>query len=688
MDKITRILEIVRDDVKNDVNWNRFIRLGIQGALAFPSAAVIYLLEKVPIVGWLPRYNYRWLVNDLIAGLTLGLMLIPQSLSYAKIATIPVQYGLMSSWLPAALYAFMGTTKDLSTGPTSLIGLLTSEAVEALHEEYTPSQIASAMALMMGVYGMVIGFLKLGFLLEFISLPILSGFISAVAITIILNQMDSLLGEEGVGDGTAQQIHDIFAKLPEANGLTCAVGFTGILLLTILERSGRKWGEKNKIVWFLSITRAFLCLVLYTGVSYGVNKSRGDPDNFLFEVAEVQANGIEHPRFPDTGLISKVASRSVAIFIGAAVEHCAVARAFAVRNDYVTDQSQELCYFGVTNFFNAFFHSMGVGGAMSRTAVNSACKVKSPLSGFVTTAVVLVSIYKLVGTLYWIPKATLAAIIITAVWPLISPPETFYRYWKTSLADFVSSMLAFWVTLFVSSEIGLATSVAFNIVYCLIRQVFARVRTIGASEPSELATALESSRGIPSSIPPDVRIFRFNDSFFFPNAYSSKSRILDVIQTFHSPAYSSTYGSEANRNWSVTAEQRIARLRKRENITDPSTLPPISLVVLDFAKVNHTDATAVTHLRTFFSELKKYAGDGAEVRFVAMTDYIRQRFERAGIVIVDADGSNDSSDNAKAIRLYKSVSHAILAQRRNSQGDESLEKQSEKMSASHREEEV
>ena len=316
---------------------------------------------------------------------------------------------------------------------------------------------------MMGIYGMVLGFLKLGFLLEFISLPILSGFISAVAITIILNQVDSLLGEDGVGDGTGTQIHDIFHQLPTCNGYACAIGFSGIILLTILQQAGKRWGTKNKIIWFLSITRAFLALVLFTGISYGINKSRGDSDNFLFEVAEVKANGLEHPKLPDSTLIGKVASRSIAVFIAAAVEHTAIARAFGVRNNYTTDQSQELCYFGVTNFFNSFFHSMGVGGAMSRTAVNSACNVKSPLSGLVTTAVVLISIYKLVGTLYWIPKATLAAIIITAVWPLISPPRTFYNYWKTSLADFITAMIAFWVSLFVSTEIGIGSAVAFNI---------------------------------------------------------------------------------------------------------------------------------------------------------------------------------------------------------------------------------
>ena len=313
---------------------------------------------------------------------------------------------------------------------------------------------------------MVLGFLKLGFLLEFISVPILSGFISGIAVTIILGQVDSLLGEDGVGDGTAKTIHDVFHQLPTCNGNAVAVGFCSIILLKGLEILGKKYGKKSKVIFYFSTSKQFIALLLFTGVSYAVNKKFSDPDDYLFEVAKVKAHGIETPRMPDATLIGKVSAKSIAPFIAAAIEHTSIARAFGLRNNYVTDQSQELTYLGLTNFFNSFFHSMGVGGAMSRTAVNSSCNVRSPLSGLITTAVVLVSIYELTGALYWVPKATLAAIVICAVWPLISSPKTFYKYWKTSLFDFLASMIGFWVSLFVSTEIGIACAVGFCIVVC------------------------------------------------------------------------------------------------------------------------------------------------------------------------------------------------------------------------------
>jgi sodium-independent sulfate anion transporter 11 len=615
-----------------------------------------------------------------------SLMLIPQSLSYAKIATIPVEYGLMSSWLPPTIYAIMGSTKgiersqgtqeriltrrtDLSTGPTSLLGLTTAEVVNDLTADgYTPEQVASAVAMCIGFYGIIVGFLNLGFLLEFISLPILSGFISAVAITIGLGQVPSLLGEEGGSDSTAGKIHDMFSQLPQANGYACGIGFGGLVFMTILDKAGKRWGDKYKAVWLLSITRAFLCLVLFTGISYAVNGKYGkDDDSYLFEVVKVSGKGIVAPKMPPSSLISAVFPRSIAAFIGPILEHIAIARAFGVKNNYVSDQTQELCYFGITNFVNSFFHSMGVGGAMSRTSVNSACKVKSPLSGVVTTAVILVCIFKLTGVLYWIPKATLAAIIITAVWPLINPPSVFYRYWKTSLADFVSSMLAFWVCLFVNTEAGLGAAVGFNIAYVLLRQTFTSVKSISSSdrkELSELRQSLDPKDVMPTNIPDDLRIFRFHESFFFPNAYGIKTSILNNIKTHHSPAYSTRNGAEAERIWSVQGERQVARLRKKMKITDPDSLPPMNVVVFDLTKCNHLDATACTQLKQLVVELKLYSGKQIELRFTGASEYVRTRMERSGFEIVESTEATPEDEENGVPQHFTNLSQALSTPRR------------------------
>lgn len=317
----------------------------------------------------------------------------------------------------------------------------------------------------------------------------------------------------------------------------------------------------------------------------------------------------------------------------------------------------------MANFCNSFFQAMGVGGAMSRTAVNSSCNVKSPLSGFLTTAVVLISIFELMGVLYWIPKATLAAIVITAVWPLIGVPSTYWNFYKTSLADFIAAMIAFWVSLFYTTEVGIASAVGFNIVYVLLRQVFKRVTSVGADDPQTgLASPLDAANAIPGAVPADTRVFQFHESWFFPNAYRMKTSILDTIETHHGPEYTSPANMEAERNWSVEHEQRVNRLRKKAGVI-AEDLPPIRVVVLDFTKCNFTDVTAVKELKAFLNEVRKYGGKSISIRFACMSDQIRDRFERGKIPMVDAESSQSSDESASpptnAIKVYRTVSDAL-----------------------------
>jgi len=228
-------------------------------------------------------------------------------------------------------------------------------------------------------------------------------------------------------------------------------------------------------------------------------------------------------------------------------------------------------------------------------------------------------------------------------------------------------MLTFWVCLFVSTEAGLGAGVGFNVVYVLLRQVFTGPKSISFADRgdiSELQRSLDATRGMPANISDDIRIFRFKESFFFPNAYSIKVSIMDSIQTHHTPVYSDRYGAEAERNWSVQGERRVARLRKKMKIADPNNLPPINVVVLDFTKCNHLDATAIIQLKQFVTELELYGGKHVELRFTGMSDSIRLRLERAQFEVVD-DTEASSEDDVKGVpKHFANVAQAVLAPRR------------------------
>lgn len=528
------------------------------------------------------------------------------------------------------------------------MGLLTAEIVaDVVHEGYAAQAIASAVAMSVGIYSLAIGLLKLGFLLEFISVPVLSGFISAAAIVIMLGQIPSLFGIS-VRSGTANIIHDIFAKLPQWDGATTGIGLGGILILVLMQKMGQRWGKKSKAVWLLALGRSAVVLVLFTGISYGLNKNRDDDP--IWALSKVKSSGISNPKMPDGELIKKVFPRSIAPFIAAALEHLAIAKAFGRKNNYVTDAAQELVYLGTTNFFNSFFSSMAVGGAMSRTAVNSDSGVKSPAYGVIAGGVVILSIFKLSPALYWIPKATLAAIIVTAVWHIVIPPKVFYGYWKTSLVDFIASMLAFWLTLFVSSEVGIGTAVGFSIAYHLLFAAFHRVTRVTSLSAVTSCT--------PKVVPLDTQVFAVHQSMLFYNAYHIKNQCLDAIQT-HNSGQVVTTEAQNDRNWSVAGDKRAARLRTKAAIVDEPV--QIRIVVLDLSGMHNIDTTGLTALKDLKADVEKFGGKRTQLRLVGLNERVALRFSRFGWPVADVAEIEKSNEERKRVTaVYASVEQALV----------------------------
>lgn len=537
------------------------------------------------------------------------------------------------------------------------MGLLTAEIVaDVVHDGYSAQAIASAVAMSVGIYSLAIGLLKLGFLLEFISVPVLSGFISAAAIVIMLGQIPSLFGIT-VRSGTANIIHDIFAKLPQWDGATTGIGLGGILILVLMQKMGQRWGKQSKAVWLLALGRSAVVLILFTGISYGLNKNRDDDP--IWALSKVKSDGISNPKMPDGALIQKVFPRSIAPFIAAALEHLAIAKAFGRKNGYVTDAAQELVYLGTTNFFNSFFSSMAVGGAMSRTAVNSDSGVKSPAYGVIAGGVVILSIFKLSPALYWIPKATLAAIIVTAVWHIVIPPKVFYGYWKTSLVDFIASQLAFWLTLFVSSEVGIGAAVGFSIAYHLLFSAFHRVRRL---------TSMPAVQGTPNlDIPLDTQVFTLHTPILFYNAYALKSQILDSITTHNAAVPQSA--AKSRESWSVAGMHRAARLRARANIAHEGV--QLRILVLDLSCVSNIDTTGLSALRDLRADAQKYSGAPTQMRLVGVNERVRLRFERFGWPVADeGEIERSSEESSRVTPVFASVAEALVVRGRSMSEDD------------------
>ncbi|KAI3330419.1 sulfate permease [Ustulina deusta] len=655
--------ETLREELRTDHNLNRVKKYAEIVPQKLPSAAKQYFLDKLPIAQWLPRYSPSWLVSDFMGGLTIGVMLIPQGLSYAKIATIPIEHGLYSSWIPAAVAVFLGTSKDLSTGPTSLMGLLTAEIVADLKSEYAPADIAAAVAFMVGIYGLAIGLLGLGFLLDYISIPILTGFISATALTIGFGQVGSLVGLDNTPSTVFSIIGDVLRRLPKWDGPTSGIGFGTIVILYLLEKVGKKWGKRHFIVQYMSSSRAIIVLIIFTLISYLVNKDR---DELLWAISKVDTNGIAQPKVHDNSLISKVAARAIAPFIAAALEHQAVAKAFGRRNHYAVDQTQEFNYLGVTNLINSFFGAMPVGGAMSRTAVNSECGVRSPLNGAITAAWILLTIYFFSPALYWLPKATLAAIIIMAVIHLFGPFSTFYKYYRISIADYIAFNVAFFVTIFVGSEYGIGSAAGWAVVWTLLRSAFVKARISvhsgrsggridnSHSVPRAAGGGGTGSENVGITIPEDTVVVSFQDSLFYPNAQRNKNQVLEAIQLVYPSVQNPYYSADAaGRSWSVAGERRLQRLRRERGLALKDM--PLSVVVWDFTMAPFVDVTGITALAELKDDLRRQLGAFVEIRMVNLGPGLRTRFERAKWRLAAVDGPQTEGADV----IYPSLERAV-----------------------------
>jgi sodium-independent sulfate anion transporter 11 len=370
---------------------------------------------------------------------------------------------------------------------------------------------------------------------------------------------------------------------------------------------------------------------------------------------------------PSLKLAQKVAGRCITVFIASALEHLAIAKSFGRRHGYTIDESQELCFLGISNFANGFFFTMPTGGAFSRTAVNSESGVKSPLGGLVTSGFVIIAIYFLTGALFWIPKATLSAIIITAVWQILISPKTFYTYWRTSLPDFVASMISFWVTLFVSVEMGIAFAVGFSILHLLLRVVFARITSVTGRNVSTLYPSFNPDYQpiSGSSIPRDTQIFKFKQSILFPNAYRTKTELLNTIQVYSSgraTIFSEQETASADRLWNESGNETIKKLRAEAGVNyDPS---PLRIVILDLENVTYIDTTGLQALADAKKDLILFAGEAVQLRFVGINENVRIRFEMSGWQLLDVVDEFDTvKGTTDADFVFPSMQIAMFAGR-------------------------
>ncbi|XP_060906396.1 sodium-independent sulfate anion transporter [Labrus mixtus] len=419
------------------------------------------LKSWLPILSWLPKYNRKWLQMDLLAGLTVGLTTVPQALAYAEVAGLPVQYGLYSAFMGGFIYSLLGTSKDVTLGPTAIMSLLCFSVVGG-----HPNQ-AVLLSLLCGLIQAVMALLRLGFLLDFISYPVIKGFTCAAAITIGFGQVKNILGLKGVPQEFFLQVYYTFYKISEARIGDMVLGLLCLALLIVLVVMKKNLSSEDsddstcsrvarKLVWTVATMRNALVVVAASCVAFS-----WDAYGYrVFTITGKTSQGLPPFKPPPTSDITAngtvISFREIVEGFGEGLavipfmgllESIAIAKAFASQNDYRIDANQELLAIGVTNIMGSFVSAYPVTGSFGRTAVNSQTGVCSPAGGIVTSVIVLLSLAFLMPAFYYIPKASLAAVIICAVSPMVDYPVV-AKMWRTRKLDLlpfvVTFLMSFW----------------------------------------------------------------------------------------------------------------------------------------------------------------------------------------------------------------------------------------------------
>ncbi|RZC37615.1 sodium-independent sulfate anion transporter-like, partial [Asbolus verrucosus] len=433
--------------------------------------------KRIPITNWLPEYTLSLLLQDILAGLTVGMTEIPQGIAYAVVAGLPPEYGLYSGLLDGFIYAVFGGCKDLNIGPTSILSLMLQPHVAKMGPE-----AALLITFLSGVVIFLLGIMHLGFVVQFFSYPIVAGFICAGSLQIASSQIKSLLGIPGKAEAFLESWESVFANIDQINKWDAILGVTSILLLVLLKkinafgslRHRPDWSKSRnllgKVVFMLSLSKNALIVIIGTLIAYSL--SAESPFRITGEVSggfppfhppsfSTNFNGTEYD-FVD--LIRNYGASSAFIPLVSILEAISIAKAFS--KGKTLDATQEMLALGLCNMIGSFAGSMPVTGSFTRSAVNNASGVRTTLAGVFTSSLLLLAIAFLTPSFYYVPKATLAAVIICAMFYLFDF-EAFVLLWKTKKSDFVPFLTTFFCCLFISIEYGILIGTGVNLLFVL-----------------------------------------------------------------------------------------------------------------------------------------------------------------------------------------------------------------------------
>jgi len=555
-----------------------------------------------PFLNWLPNYKKSWLKGDISAGLTVGVILIPQGIAYAMIAGLPPIYGLYTALIPQLVYAIFGTSRQLAVGPVAMDSLIVASGISAIATVGTEHFVSLAilLAFMMGIIQIAFGLFRLGFLVNFLSRPVISGFTSAAALIIGLNQLKHLMGVNLQRNNQLQYlISDAFEHIKQINWVTFIIGAGGIIFLVLMKR----YFKKMPAALFVVII-GILSVKIFNLESFGV------------KIVGVIPQGLPSFNLPklDYDTLNALAPVALTLALIAFMEAISVAKAVeAKHNNYKVNANKELIALGFSNMVGSLFQSYPSTGGFSRTAVNDQTGAHTPLASVISALVVGLTLLFLTPLFYYLPKAILAAIIMVAVFGLLDfkVPKQLWNYTKKDLAILNITLI---ITATVGIKEGIIVGVLLSLGMLIYKSTKPHVAILGKVPNTYLYRNIKRFKDL--DISKDILIIRFDAQLHFANT------------TF----FKDTLFSEASKKGST-----------------------LKIIIINAESLNNLDSSGVYALQEV---LKHFKSKNIDIYFTGLKGPVRDTISKSGI-ISDIGTQHCFMRIQEAVDYYKKSLQAI-----------------------------
>ena len=485
-------------------------------------------LPGLPILDWGRSYNRATLTGDLVAALIVTIMLIPQSLAYAMLAGLPPEVGLYASVAPLLMYAIFGTSRALAVGPVAVVSLMTAASIGQFASVGSPAYWTASitLAFMSGLILLAMGVLRLGFLANFLSHPVISGFITASGLIITASQIKTLMGVKADGHNLLDLLIALVREAPNTHGITLA---TGVLVTAFLfwNRKAakpmlRKWGVPAMPADIIVKAGPVVAIAVTTLLAWQL-----DWPSAGMKIVGTIPQGLPPLTMPDWNMTvwRDLAAPALLISVVGFVESVSVGQTLAAKRRQRIEPNQELVALGASNLSAAFTGGLPVTGGFSRSIVNFDAGAQTPAAGVFTALGITLASMFLTPALYFLPQATLAATIIVAVLSLVDF-GIFRRTWAYSRPDFAAVAATLLATLGLGVETGLVVGVGVSLALYMFRTSRPHIATVG------LIPGTEHFRNVLRHdvlVSPKLLSLRVDESLYFANARSLEDRINDAV---------------------------------------------------------------------------------------------------------------------------------------------------------------